>query len=83
MLAIKAFYDNGNIQWLGKPPVKRAEIIVVFSTVNEQSKTSRSEMSTEEALRILDKYTGCIQNPDFDYEKEKDKYFNEKFGSLN
>ena len=83
MLAVKALYDNGSIQWLGKPPVQRAEIIVVFTGEREPEKPASNEMSTEEAMRILDKYTGCIQNPDFDYEREKDEYFNEKYGSLN
>ena len=36
-------------------------------------------MSTKEALRILEKYKGSIKG-DFDAEKERDDYLNEKYG---
>ncbi|MCL2222808.1 MAG: hypothetical protein FWC20_10765 [Oscillospiraceae bacterium] len=80
LTSVKAKYDNGKIEWLEKPPLTTADIVVVFSI--EQEHPARQEMSTEEAMRILNKYAGSIDR-DFDYEKEKDEYFNEKYGSFN
>jgi len=83
MLAIKAFYENGNIQWLEKPPLQKAEIIVVFTSENEQKESTIKKFDGEETLNILDKYRGCIKIPNFDYEKERDDWLNEKYGASN
>jgi len=82
MLAIKAFYEDGNIQWIEPPPVQKAEILVVFSVEKEPLK-SVLKKSALETVNILDKYRGCIKNPDFDYEKERDEWLDEKYGPFN
>jgi len=84
MLAVKAFYENGNIQWLEKPPVQRAEILVVFDVEQKFEKKSErkaeKELALETSKNILEKYRGCVKNPDFNYEKEREEWLNEKFG---
>jgi len=82
LTSVKAKYNNGKIEWIEKPPLTTADIVVVFSVEQEQERPVRQEMTTEEALRILNKYAGSIDR-DFDYEKEKDEYFDEKYGSFN
>jgi len=82
MLAVKARVENGSLEWLEKPPVIGTEVLVIFSDEVIQSGKLRKKMSDMEALRILDKYAGSIDR-EIDYEKERDKYFNEKYGSLN
>jgi hypothetical protein len=41
----------------------------------------REKMSKEEALRIINKYTGSLKG--IDPEKERDAYHNEKYGLVN
>ena len=81
MLAVKAFYENGNIRWIEQPPVQKAEILVVFS--EEPLKPTLEKAGFETTVNILDKYRGCIKTPDFDHEKERDEWLNEKYGSFN
>jgi len=82
MLAVKARVENGNIKWLGDIPSFNADVIVVFATVAKPGHDKRKKMSNKEAMRILNKYAGTIER-DIDYEKEKDEYFNEKYGPFN
>ena len=78
MQAINAIYENGNIRWIGKPPmINNAKVIVVFT----EEAVKKENMSTEEALRILAKFKGCIKG-DIDYEKERDEYLSEKYGCV-
>ena len=81
MLAVKAKFENGSLKWLDKPPAINAEVMVVFSFENDKEKPQK-KLSNEEAIRILNKYAGSIDR-EFDYEKERDEYFNEKYGTLN
>ena len=83
MLAVKAFYENGSIQWVDKPPVERAEILVVFPAESSLEKPTRKKYPQNGTTNILDKYRGCIKNPDFDYEQERDERLYEKYGSSN
>ena len=82
MIAIKAKVENGNLTWLENPPLVNAEVLVVFAAPAKNMRRTKKKMSNEESLRILNKYAGSIDR-DFDYEKEKDEYFNEKYGSFN
>ena len=52
-------------------------VVFVAEVANEQN-----EMSTEEALRILQSFKGCIKR-DTDYAKERDEYLHEKYDSSN
>ena len=76
MLAVKALYDNGSIQWLGKPPVQRAEIIVVFTSERETKKPANDEMSTggfvlsgnrtwieRKGIEVVDNFISVFQYP--------------------
>jgi len=78
MQAINAIYENGNIKWIEKPPMISTKVIVVFT----EEAVNKKNISTEEALRILNNFKGCIRG-NTDYEKEKDEYFNEKYGPFN
>ena len=78
MQAIHGVYDRGNYTLEKNPPSDRSKIIVIFT---EDATAEEPGMSTEEALEILAKFKGCIKS-DFNYEKEKDEYFNEKYGSF-
>ena len=82
MLAVKALYKNGNIQWVDKPPAVNAEVMVVFSVENLPVTEARQKMSNDKAMQILNKYAGSIDR-DIDYDKERDEYFNEKYGPFN
>ena len=79
MQAIQGIYDNGKFSLEQQAPIKKCKIIVLFS---DESIVENTKMSTEEALRILDKYKGSIKS-DFDPEKERDEYLHEKYGFVN
>ena len=75
MQAIRGFYNNGILQLEKNAPAKKASVIVLFTDEEKKSK-----MPINEALKILHKYAGCIEN-DIDFEKERDEYLNEKYGN--
>ena len=77
MQAIQGIYDNGRIKLDRRAPANKARVIVVFT-----EEEPRKKMSAEEALKILRKHTGSIKS-DIDFEKERDEYLNEKYGSVN
>ena len=77
MQAIQGIYDNGRIKLDRKAPANKTKVIVVFT-----EEETRKKMSAEEALKILHKHTGSIKG-DIDFEKERDEYLNEKYGSVN
>ena len=77
MQAIQGVYDNGILILDRKAPVAKSRVIVVFT-----EEESRKKFSAEEALKILHKHTGSIKS-DIDFEKERDEYLNEKYGSVN
>ena len=79
--AIKAVFENGNIKLLEKPPLnlENLEVTVLFK-INQEPK--EKFMSKEESLRILKKYSGTLRG-DFDYEKERDEWLEEKYGLIN
>ena len=77
MQAIQGIYDNGRIKLDRKAPANKVRVIVVFA-----EEESRKKMSAEDALKILHKHTGSIKS-DIDFEKERDEYLNEKYGSVN
>jgi len=79
MQAIRRKYDNGKVKLDKTPPLNKSNIIVIFP---ENEITKDEDMSTEEALRILRKYSGSITR-DIDYDKAKDEYMNEKYGPFN
>ena len=54
--------------------------MVVFTFIEEPF-DEEDEMSTEEALRILEKYKGSIKG-DFDAKAEKLAYLNERYGNI-
>jgi len=78
MLVIQGVYDNGSFRLDEQAPVKKSRIIVIFS---EEEVLKEEKMSTEDALRILDKYKGSIKG-DFDAERERDEYLYEKYGGI-
>ena len=78
-VALQGVYTHGKLKFDTPPPMKNAKVMVIFL---EETQEEESKMSTEEALKILDKYAGSIDR-EFDYEKEKDEYFNEKYGPFN
>jgi hypothetical protein len=77
MQAIQGIYDNGILKLDRKAPATKSRVIVLF-TENE----TRKKMSKDEALKILYKHAGSIKS-DIDFEKERDEYLNEKYGSVN
>ena len=77
MQAIQGVYENGVLKLDKKAPVAKSRVIVVFT-----EEEPRKRMSAEEALKILHKHTGSIKG-DIDFEKERDEYLNEKYGSVN
>ena len=77
MQAVQGIYDNGILELYGKAPATKSRVIVLF-TEDE----TRKSMSKDDALKILHKHTGSIKS-DIDFEKERDEYLNEKYGSVN
>jgi len=80
MLAIQGHYQNGILTLDKEAPLDDARVLVVFPIGENFNK--EEQMTTDEALLILDKYAGSIDR-DIDYEKERDEYFNEKYGPFN
>jgi len=77
MQAINAVYENGNIKWIEKPPMVNTKVIVIFT----EETVKNENMSNEKALKILAEFKGCIKG-DIDYEKERDEYLSEKYGTF-
>ena len=77
MQAIQGVYDNGILKLDMKAPAVKSRVIVVFT-----EEEPRKKMSSEEALKILNKHAGSIKS-NIDFEKERDEYLNEKYGSVN
>ena len=77
MQAIQGIYDNGILKLDKQAPFLKSRVIVLFPE-NE----TRKKITTDEAMRIFSTYAGSVKG-DIDLEKEKDAYFNEKYGSLN
>ena len=78
MQAIQGIYDNGNLKLDKEPPMLKSRVIIIFT----EGTVPKECMSTEEALRILDNFKGCIKG-DIDYTKERDEYLSEKYGYFN
>jgi len=78
MQAIKGIYDNGDYRLEKKVPIKKGKIIVVFP----EDESDKDSMSDDEAMRLFNKFTGSIKR-DIDIDKERDEYFNEKYGPFN
>jgi len=76
MQAIQGIYDYGRLNLFEKPPARKAKVIVIFT---EEPK--KEDMSTEEALRILNKYAGGI-NATADAKAERLAYLDERYGSI-
>jgi len=79
VVQVQGIYDSGEFKLEKIPPFSKAKITVIFT---EEQNIEDEDMSTEEALEILAQFKGCIKGG-FDYEKVKDDYFNEKYGSFN
>lgn len=77
MQAIQGVYDNGILKLDKKAPLSRSRVIVLFT-----EEEPRIKMSKNEALKVLYKHAGSIKD-DIDFEKERDEYLNEKYGSVN
>jgi len=75
---VQGFYKDGVVTLERELAVNNVPVMVVFYPQAE--KEPRKKMPLEEALRILDKYAGSIDADNFDYERAKDEYFNEKYG---
>jgi len=63
MLAVKAFYENGSIQWVEKPPVERAEILVVFPA--ESSHFKPDDSSLDAVKKAFDQLPQSVFRRDF------------------
>jgi len=77
MLAIEGQYDKGWVKLDEDAPVDSSRVIVWFP-MEKSAKEER--MSTEEALRILDKYKGSIRSG-LDAKTEKLAYLDERYGN--
>jgi len=76
MQAIQGFYDNGAVKLDKQAPIRKGKIIMLFPG---DEITERYRMSDSEAIHLFHKYTGSIKR-DIDVDKERDEYFDEKFG---
>ena len=65
MQAIQGTYNNGTIILHKKAPKPLSKVIVIFT----EEPFAEDDMSTEEALSIVKKYSGCIKG-DFDTKAE-------------
>lgn len=60
MLAIKAIYNNGTVQWTQKPPIEgRCDLIVVFDDVSEAQ--SQADKVEQARLQTINKAIDRIQ----------------------
>ena len=80
MQAIQGIYSKGRVKLNEKPPIDNAKVIVIFT--DEAVVEHEEVMSTNEALRILNKYSGRIKR-DINYQMERDEYLSERYGSAN
>ncbi|MCL2420273.1 MAG: hypothetical protein FWD03_00290 [Defluviitaleaceae bacterium] len=81
MKAIQGIYKNGAIMLEEDVFVDNVRVMVIFPS-GVPNVASRDDMSTEEAVGILEAFKGCIKR-DFNYEEERDEYLYEKYGPFN
>jgi len=77
MLAIEGQYDNGRVELDEKAPVDRSRVIVLFPA---EKSAKKEKMSTEEAVRILDKCKGSIKGS-LNAKSERLAYLDERYGN--
>jgi len=79
MYAIQGVYQHGKIKLNTKPPQEHSNVIVIFPKSASQPDEG---MSTEEALRIIDKHAGSIKY-DITAKDERLVYLDERYGGIN
>ena len=80
MTRIQGVYDNGMVTLEREAPAKQAQVTVIFHEGAEATRPKKKR-SREEALAMLEELRGCIKwEGEFDFEKERDEYLNEKYG---
>jgi len=77
MLAIEGQYEKGWIKLDEDAPMDNSRVIVWFPV---EKPAKKEGMSTEEALRILDKYKGSIKGG-LDAKADKLTYLDERYGN--
>ena len=78
MQAVRGVYRNGVIEVDKKLPYHDMTVLVVFVSEDTMA-NEQDEMSTDEALHLLQEFRGCITRST-DYETERDEYLHEKYG---
>jgi len=82
MQAMRGVYKNGIVSLDESSEAEGIKVMVIFPT--EIDKIGPKERSRKEALQMLKDFKGCLKwEGEFDFEKEKDVYLEEKYGSLN
>ena len=82
MQAIAGVYDNGKLNLNIPAPKNKANVIVIFTEdYVDNSSQNNAEMSTEDALRILNKYAGSIK-ANVDAKNERLKYLDERYNDF-
>lgn len=79
MLAVKGMYDDGKIILKGNPPVKTAEVIVVFPDSEEQKK--ESVLSAEKKRELFEEFSGSV-NRVIDIKAERMEALDKKYADI-
>jgi len=77
MQAIQGTYNHGVLTLQKEAPKTLAKVIVIFT-----EEPLEDDMPTEEALRIVKKYSGRIKGG-MDAKEERQAYLDERYGSAN
>ena len=80
---VQGIYKDGIVTLERKVAADNVPVTVIFRDLGWEE-AIYDRMPREEALAMLEKYSGCIKwEGEFDFEKERDEYLNEKYGPFN
>lgn|GEM_PF-1009691 len=78
MIALQGEYENGILTLTSQAPANKAKVIVIFQDIEKEI---NNELSTDEAINIFNKYTGCIKRV-IDEKAERLEAIDEKYESI-
>lgn len=77
MIAVHGEYDNGRIRLSEKPPMDKAQVLVIFPENNKGK-----QLSLDAARKVFNDFTGSV-NRNIDIKQERLGALDEKYASSN
>jgi len=80
---VQGIYKDGVVTLNKKVSVDNVPVTVIFREERQEYEIY-DKMPKEEALEWLERFAGCVKwEGEFDFEKERDEYLNERYSPFN